>query len=44
MGKNHNIRIPYGNIDGKVAHYNPDFPVEYVDGAHELIEIKEKTC
>ena len=40
--KNHGISIPYGNIDGKVAHYNPDFIVEYADGAQELIEIKGK--
>lgn len=40
--KNHSIRIPYINIDSKVAHYNPDFIVEYVDGTQELIEIKGK--
>jgi hypothetical protein len=40
--KNHNIRIPYVNIDGKVGHYNPDFLVEYVDGSQELVEIKGK--
>ena len=40
--KNHGISIPYGNIDSKVAHYNPDFIVEYVDESQELIEIKGK--
>lgn len=40
--KNHSIRIPYVNIDSKVAHYNPDFIVEYTDGTQELIEIKGK--
>ena len=40
--KNHGISIPYGNIDSKVAHYNPDFIAEYVDESQELIEIKGK--
>ena len=40
--KNHGINIPYINIDSKVAHYNPDFIVEYGDGTQELIEIKGK--
>lgn len=40
--KNHGIRIPYVNIGSKVAHYNPDFIVEYEDGTQELIEIKGK--
>ena len=40
--KNHAIRIPYVNIDSKVAHYNPDFLVEYADGTQELVEIKGK--
>jgi len=40
--KNHNIRIPYVNIDSKVGHYNPDFLIEYTDGSQELVEIKGK--
>lgn len=40
--KNHGIRIPYVNIDSKVAHYNPDFIVEYIDGSQQIIEIKGK--
>lgn len=40
--KNHGIRIPYVNIDEKVAHYQPDFLVEYEDGTQEIIEIKGK--
>ena len=38
--KNHGIRIPYFNFDGKLAHYVPDFLVEYVDGKQEIVEIK----
>lgn len=40
--KNHAIRIPYVNIDSKVAHYNPDFLIEYIDGTQALVEIKGK--
>jgi hypothetical protein len=40
--KNHGIRIPYINIDEKVAHYTPDFLIEYRDGTQELVEIKGK--
>ena len=40
--KNHGIRIAYGNIDGKIAHYTPDFLVEYKDGRKEIVEIKGK--
>jgi hypothetical protein len=40
--KNHGIRIPYVNIDSKVAHYNPDFIVEYADGSQQIVEIKGK--
>ncbi len=40
--KNHGIRITYYNIDGKLAHYTPDFLVEYVDGNQEIVEIKGK--
>lgn len=38
--KNHGIRIPYFNFDGHLAHYVPDFLVEYVDGMQEIVEIK----
>ena len=40
--KNHGIRIPYVNIDEKVAHYTPDFLIEYEDGTQEVVEIKGK--
>ncbi len=40
--KNHGIRIPYVNIDEKVAHYTPDFLIEYVNGLQEIVEIKGK--
>ena len=38
--KNHGIRIPYFNLDGRLAHYTPDFLVEYTDGKQEIVEIK----
>ncbi len=38
--KNHGIRIPYRNLEGKYATYAPDFLVEMVDGIVELHEIK----
>ncbi|MEM0136245.1 MAG: TnsA endonuclease N-terminal domain-containing protein [Thermoplasmatales archaeon] len=38
--KNHGIRIPYFNFDGKLAHYTPDFLIEYEDGSQEIVEIK----
>lgn len=38
--KNHGIRIPYFNLDDKLAHYNPDFLVEYRNGDQEIVEIK----
>ncbi len=40
--KNHGIRIPYFNLDGKLAHYVPDFLIEYADGSQEIVEIKGK--
>ena len=40
--KNHGIRIPYYNLDGRLAHYTPDFLVEYIDGGQEIVEIKGK--
>ena len=38
--KNHGIRIPYFNLDDKLAHYIPDFLVEYKNGEQEIVEIK----
>ena len=38
--KNHGIRIPYFNLDYRLAHYTPDFLVEYNNGRQEIIEIK----
>lgn len=38
--KNHGIRIPYFNLDGRLAHYTPDFLVEYRDEEQEIVEIK----
>ena len=38
--KNHGIRIPYFNIDDKLAHYIPDFLIEYKNGEQEIVEIK----
>ena len=38
--KNHGIRIPYFNLDGRLAHYTPDFLAEYTDGKQEIVEIK----
>lgn len=38
--KNHGIRIPYFNLDGKLAHYIPDFLIEYNNGDQEIVEIK----
>lgn len=38
--KNHGIRIPYLNLDDKIAHYIPDFLIEYKDGPQEIVEIK----
>jgi hypothetical protein len=38
--KNHGIRIPYFNLDDKLAHYNPDFFIEYGNGEQEIVEIK----
>ena len=38
--KNHGIRIPYFNLDGRLAHYTPDFLIEYTDGKQEIVEIK----
>ncbi len=38
--KNHGIRIPYFNLDGKLAHYTPDFLIEYSSGEQEIVEIK----
>ncbi len=40
--KNHGIRIPYFNLDGKLAHYTPDFLIEYKNGEQEIVEIKGK--
>ncbi len=38
--KNHAIRIPYFDHQGKWRSYQPDFLVERVDGTIELHEIK----
>jgi hypothetical protein len=38
--KNHGIRIPYFDEDGKYRTYRPDFLVEREDGAVELHEMK----
>lgn len=38
--KNHGIRIPYFNLDGRLAHYTPDFLIEYTNGKQEIVEIK----
>jgi hypothetical protein len=38
--KNHGIRIPYRNMEGKFSTYAPDFLVEKTDGKVELHEIK----
>ena len=38
--KNHGIRIPYFNLDDKLAHYTPDFLVEHENGDQEIVEIK----
>ena len=38
--KNHGIRIPYFNLDGKLAHYTPDFLIEYKNGDQEIVETK----
>ena len=38
--KNHGISIPYLNIDDRLAHYRPDFLIEYVDGTQEIVELK----
>ena len=38
--KNHGVRIPYFNLDDKIAHYIPDFLVEYRNGDQEIVEIK----
>lgn len=38
--KNHGIRIPYFDEDGKYRTYRPDFLVEKIDGAIELHEMK----
>ncbi len=40
--KNHGIRIPYFNLDGKLAHHIPDFLIEYDDGSQEIVKIKGK--
>ncbi len=38
--KNHGIRIPYWNDDKKYKYYKPDFLVEKIGGAIELVEMK----
>lgn len=38
--KNHGIRIPYFDEEGKYRTYRPDFLVEKIDGAIELHEMK----
>ena len=38
--KNHGIRIPYFDDDGKYRTYKPDFLVEKKDGTVELHEMK----
>ena len=38
--KNHGIRIPYRNMEGKFSTYAPDFLVQLEDEAVELHEIK----
>ncbi len=38
--KNHGIRIPYRNMEGKFSTYAPDFLVQLEDGGVELHEIK----
>ncbi|MEM4058831.1 MAG: TnsA endonuclease N-terminal domain-containing protein [Thermoplasmata archaeon] len=40
--KNHGIRILYTNVDDKLAHYIPDFLIEYYNGDQEIVEIKGK--
>lgn len=40
--KNHGLRIPYFNLDDKLAHYNPDFLIEYASGEQEIVELKGK--
>lgn len=38
--KNHGIRVPYFNLDGRLAHYTPDFLIEFTNGDQEIVEIK----
>jgi len=38
--KNHGIRIPYRNMEGKFSTYAPDFLVELMNGSVELHEVK----
>lgn len=38
--KNHGIRIPYFDDEGKYRTYKPDFLVERKDGTIELLEMK----
>ena len=38
--KNHGIRIPYFDNDGKYHTFSPDFPIEAVEGSVEIHEIK----
>lgn len=38
--KNHGVRIPYFKPDDTIAHYIPDFLVEYKNGDQEIVEIK----
>lgn len=40
--KNHGIIIPYGDEDGKLRGFKPDFLIEKDDGSKALIEIKGK--